>query len=552
MSTKYKNSLTFNYFIIILLIIFSSVTSARIEARIKVDAKKNWEVVYSNFRDEDIYVATAYYTDSLLEVGWDKLAITTNSIFNDELQAEAAGRLEGELTKDRIYPHYLNIKDDFPMTDKVSDFLEKQESFVFDSMQNGGKNDPMLYNAYLIKIQYNAIMDQYNSVVDSSRKLSKNDFHILNYVAELPDIFDKFRVQQHGETDYTKMTKEQLEENFLKRTHCSSIFKSKNDLSEIYFGHNTWNTYYSTIRIIKEYNLNYNNRWVKSKNIIFTSYPATMSSLDDFYLSSHGLVTIETTNIFYNDTLFNEITHEALFTGERAMISNRISNSSKEWTENFKKYNSGTYNNQFMVLDKNKVNLVNKSIENDAFYIVEQLPGFAKSNNVTDFLKFGYWSSYNVPFDKEIYKRSLIQEVIDSNPSAAASIDYDNCARTKIFRREQSSAVNLEGFMTLMRYNKYLTDPYSDKNPSSSISARSDLRGSCSGAYDSKVGVLSDFSNGKVKFHLIGGPTWSEEDGIEPFSWSKAVSEKCRNHVHNLIPDTFKYDWIEYENEFPF
>ena len=544
MSTKYKNSLTFNYFIIILLIIFSSVTSARIEARIKVDAKKNWEVVYSNFRDEDIYVATAYYTDSLLEVGWDKLAITTNSIFNDELQAEAAGRLEGELTKDRIYPHYLNIKDDFPMTDKVSDFLEKQESFVFDSMQNGGKNDPMLYNAYLIKIQYNAIMDQYNSVVDSSRKLSKNDFHILNYVAELPDIFDKFRVQQHGETDYTKMTEEQLEENFLKRTHCSSIFKSKNDLSEIYFGHNTWNTYYSTIRIIKEYNLNYNNRWVKSKNIIFTSYPATMSSLDDFYLSSHGLVTIETTNIFYNDTLFNEITHEALFTGERAMISNRISNSSKEWTENFKKYNSGTYNNQFMVLDKNKVNLVNKSIENDAFYIVEQLPGFAKSNNVTDFLKFGYWSSYNVPFDKEIYKKSLIQEVIDSNPSAAASIDYDNCARTKIFRREQSSAVNLEGFMTLMRYNKYLTDPYSDKNPSSSISARSDLRGSCSGAYDSKVGVLSDFSNGKVKFHLIGGPTWSEEDGIEPFSWSKAVSEKCRNHVHNLIPETFKYDCI--------
>ena len=552
MSTKYKNSLTFNYFIIILLIIFSSVTSARIEARIKVDAKKNWEVVYSNFRDEDIYVATAYYTDSLLEVGWDKLAITTNSIFNDELQAEAAGRLEGELTKDRIYPHYLNIKDDFPMTDKVSDFLEKQESFVFDSMQNGGKNDPMLYNAYLIKIQYDAIMDQYNSVVDSSRKLSKNDFHILNYVAELPDIFDKFRVQQHGETDYTKMTEEQLEENFLKRTHCSSIFKSKNDLSEIYFGHNTWNTYYSTIRIIKEYNLNYNNRWVKSKNIIFTSYPATMSSLDDFYLSSHGLVTIETTNIFYNDTLFNEITHEALFTGERAMISNRISNSSKEWTENFKKYNSGTYNNQFMVLDKNKVNLVNKSIENDAFYIVEQLPGFAKSNNVTDFLKFGYWSSYNVPFDKEIYKKSLIQEVIDSNPSAAASIDYDNCARTKIFRREQSSAVNLEGFMTLMRYNKYLTDPYSDKNPSSSISARSDLRGSCSGAYVSKVGVLSDFSNGKVKFHLIGGPTWSEEDGIEPFSWSKAVSEKCRNHVHNLIPETFKYDWIEYENEFPF
>ena len=511
------------------------------------------EIVYNDFRDEDIYVATAYYTDSLLEVGWDKLAITTNSIFSDEIQAEAAGRLEGELTKYRIYDHYLNIVEDFPTNDKVSEFLEKQESFVFDSMKKNGKNDPMLYNAYLIKIQYNAIMEQYNiSIGDDQKKLTKYDFHIMNYVAELPDIYDKFSVEEKGETDYFKMTKEDLEENFLKRTHCSSLFKSKNDLSEIFFGHNTWNTYYSTIRIIKEYNLNYNNQWVRSKNIIFTSYPATMSSLDDFYLSSHGLVTIETTNIFYNDTLYKEIVPESLFTCERVMISNRISNSSKEWVDNFVKYNSGTYNNQFMVLDKNKVNLVNRSIENDAFYIVEQLPGFTKSNNVTDFLKFGYWSSYNVPFDKEIYKRSLIQEMIDSNPSAAQTIDYDNCARTKIFRREQSTVDNLEGFKTLMRYNKYKTDPYSENNPSNSISARSDLRGYCSGAYDSKVGVLSDFSNGRVKFHLIGGPTWSEEDGIEPFSWENAVSEKCKNHVHNSIPDTFKFEWIEYENEFPF
>ena len=56
MFTKYKNSLIFNYFAIILLLIFSFVTSARIEARIKVKANKNWEVVYSNFKDEDIYV----------------------------------------------------------------------------------------------------------------------------------------------------------------------------------------------------------------------------------------------------------------------------------------------------------------------------------------------------------------------------------------------------------------------------------------------------------------------------------------------------------------
>jgi hypothetical protein len=444
------------------------------------------------------------------------------------------------------------VKNDAEIDDKISEFLEKQESFVFDSIEKDGKkDDPMLYNAYLIKIQYNALMNQYNSVVDSTRKLTKNNFHQMNYVAEIPDLVEKFRVEKYGETDYSKMSEEELFDNFLRRTHCSALFKVNNDLSEIYFGHNTWNTYYSAIRIIKEYNLNYNNRWIRSKNIIFTSYPATMSSLDDFYTTSHGLVVIETTNIFYNDTLYEEVIPESLFTSERVMVSNMISNSSKEWAENFIKYNSGTYNNQFMILDKNKVNLINKTIDYDAFYIVEQIPGFTKINNVTHFLKFGYWSSYNVPYDKEIYQKSKIQELIDKNSSLAINYDYDNCARTKIFRREQNSATSLENFMKLMRYNKYKSDPYSNNDPACSISARSDLNGRCSGAYDCKVGALSEFEDGNIKIHLIAGPTWDEEEEIEPFNWNNAA-ETCKNHSHYLIPDIYKFDWIEYNSEFDF
>ena len=105
--------------------------------------------------------------------------------------------------------------------------------------------------------------------------------------------------------------------------------------------------------------------------------------------------------------------------------------------------------------------------------------------------------------------------------------------------------------MNLMRYNKFKSDPYSENNPSNSISARSDLNGRCSGAYDSKVGVLSDFSNGKIKIHMIGSPTWNEEDGIDPFTWSNA-QEECRTHSHYLIPEIFKYDWTEYNSEFDF
>ena len=59
-----------------------------------------------------------------------------------------------------------------------------------------------------------------------------------------------------------------------------------------------------------------------------------------------------------------------------------------------------------MALDRNKIDLVNRTIAYDALYIVEQIPGFTKINNVTQFMKFGYWSSFNVPFDKEIYAKS--------------------------------------------------------------------------------------------------------------------------------------------------
>ena len=543
--------------LLFLLIIFlSSISlissSTKKEARITVNAKNEWKIIYENFDETINYVATAYYTDSLSEIGWDKLSITTNSLFKDEIQAEAAGRLEGSLTKERIYYHHLNLKDDFTINENISKFFEDQEKFVNDSVLYGeGKNDPMLYNAYLIKIQYNAIITQYNIEMGAEMQLQKNDFHILNYVAEIGDIYTKFRLEKEGPKDYTKMTEEEIIKIFLERNHCSALFKIKNDLSDIYFGHNTWNTYYSAIRIIKEYNLNYNNRWVKSKNIIFTSYPATMSSLDDFYISSHGLIAIETTNSIYNDTLFDKVTTDSLFTCERAMIANRISNSSKEWAENFGKYNSGTYNNQFMILDKNKVNLVNKSIEYDAFYIVETLPGLVKINNVTDILKFGYWSSFNVAYDKDIYELSGVIEMMENNKRYIPYVDYDNCARTKIFRRDHYKAENIDGFMELMRYNNYTKEPFAEKNPSLSISSRSDLTSSyCGGAYDSKVGALSEWTNKKVKFHLIGGPTYDNVE-IKPFSWEDS-SYYCKTHNHYLLPEIFKFDWIEYESEFPF
>ena len=537
----------------IFICIISFITSAeKIEARIKVDAQDNWEIVYDNFSDTEHYVARAFYTNSSLETGWDKLSISTNPIFKDEIQAEGAGRLEAALTLEKIYYFHLNVKDSIPLTDNITKFFDEQEKFVMDSVEKGeGSQDPMLYNAYLIKIQYNAMIEQYNELAGEDRQLSKSDFHQMNYITDMSDVAEKFKVENEGEVDYTKLNDDEIFNIFLKRTHCSALFKLKNDLSDIYFGHNTWDSVTITIRMIKEYNFNFNNRWVRSKNIIFSSYPATLASLDDFYINSHGLISIETTNVLYNDSLYSFINPNSLFASDRAMICNRISNSSKEWAENYIKYNSGTYNNQFMILDKNKINLVNKSIDQDAFYISEAYPGIGKVNNVTDVLKFGYWSSYNVPYDKEIYDISGIKEVIEKNPQRASFLDYDIGARAKIFRRDHHTADNLEGFKKFIRYNNYKNDPFSEGNPALAISSRGDLNGSCSNAIDAKVGVLSEVIGKKIKIYLNGGPTYDKEAGIEPFEWATAP-KKCSDLPHYLTPERYDFDWIEFENEFDF
>ena len=76
-------------------------------------------------------IAAAKYTVGLEKIGWDLLAVKTNKNFPDDLQAEAAGRLEGYLTRERIWNHWrnLNLKTwkGKNMEESSREFLRQQE-----------------------------------------------------------------------------------------------------------------------------------------------------------------------------------------------------------------------------------------------------------------------------------------------------------------------------------------------------------------------------------------------------------------------------------------
>ena len=57
---------------------------------------------------------------------------------------------------------------------------------------------------------------------------------------------------------------------------------------------------------------------------------------------------------------------------QRVMVASRMATNAEEWVNAFKEYNSGTYNNQYMVLDMKKVDITpgNVTLKEKSFFIV--------------------------------------------------------------------------------------------------------------------------------------------------------------------------------------
>ena len=532
----------------IFLSIFSLVYCAQqIEARIRKDGKNEWKIETSDFKEEYLYIATAFYTPGLSESGWDFLSITSNNMFSDELQAEAAGRLEGSLTKERIFNHYTNmVSTAGHLKNETAEFFKRQEEYLL-SKKNEYNSEPILYNAYLLYLQFKGLRDQYNNDAEESKRIEDVEFNVMNSFGDVFDINSKY-----DRPSFDKMDKEEIYKYFLLNNHCSAIFKLKYDLSDIFFGHNSWYYLNMMTRIFKEYNLNFNHHSIKTHNVMFSSYPGAIASNDDFYFTSKGLVVIETTNSNYNESSFDLVTEESLLCWQRVQLSNRMSENAKEWTEIFAKFNSGTYNNMYMVLDTKNVEFGNYTkIKDNTLMIVEQMPGFVEANDVTNYLKFGYWPSYNVPFSKNISEYGNVSSTINSKPERDMKLynTYDTCSRAKIMRRDQNKINDIESMKNFMQYNDYLNDPFSNGNPGETIASRYDLRESkplCYGAFDTKLSSVKEIKESSNKpMYLYSGAT----NQVKPFNFSCAA---CENVKHEGLPDEPKNPWVIFNNKFNF
>jgi hypothetical protein len=374
--------------------------------------------------------------------------------------------------------------------------------------------------------QYDGILYGYQATTTKMEIPIHFAFQMLSGWGDFLDIIPALNDNENP--NWQSMTQPEIDRQLGLRGHCSALIKVLGDMSDLYMAQSAWFSFQNMNRIYKHYYFDVSAPGTASKKVSFSSYPGCLVSIDDFYMMDSGLVMLQTTNSIINTTLYDYINPFSLLAWQRVRLANTMSPDGKTWVNIFSQHNSGTYNNQYMVIDLKKFS-PGKGLADGALWVAEQIPGRVEFADETEILRYGYWPSYNIPFFPDIWRQSGY---------ASINRTHANVPRAQIFRRDQGSVVDFASMKKIMRYNNYKTDPYSHGDPGQTICSRFDLELAnpfAGGCYDSKATSYSMAL--QLVSESVNGPT--TQNGITPFSWTG----KWADLTHLGMPTTFNFDF---------
>jgi len=290
---------------------------------------------------------------------------------------------------------------------------------------------------------------------------------------------------------------------------------------------------------------------VPGNGVTFSSYPGRIISGDDFYALSSGLLVSETTIENNNASLYKYTTAEGTVPSWiRNTVANRLASTTRQWTNFYSEYNSGTYNNQWMVLDYKLFKPNAAKLSPGLFRVLEQMPGLIVSQDMTWFLQQNqHWPSYNGAYFPQIFNISGQWDLVKQYGDWYT---YDKTPRALLFKRDQYNAIDAESLRRLLRYNDFKNDPLSKCNCTppysgeNAIASRSDLN-PANGTYPfsalghrprgaTDVKVTNSTMVKTMTMLIQSGPT----NDIQPtFVWSKSdFNDLIRHEGH---PDVFNF-----------
>ncbi|KAL0992957.1 hypothetical protein UPYG_G00101460 [Umbra pygmaea] len=478
--------------------------------------------------------AYGYFNDSLSQTGWSVLEIRagygeTREL--DEITYFLAGYLEGYLTAPQMISHFANMYPQL-ITDPgilgpVQKFFENQDSWTREQVKLNKSMDPLWHHTGFIVAQMDGLQA---GVAHWAKKQGKKPLSLfaVQFLNAVGDLLDLIPVLVPDTPHPRKLFK------IPGMGHCSALIKMLPGFENLLFAHSSWYTYAATMRIYKHWDFNIREANTATGKLSFSSYPGFLVSLDDFYLLGSGLMMTQTTNNVFNSSLFSQVSPHSLLAWQRVRLAHALAHTGSQWASTFSRYNSGTYNNQYMIVDMKKVTL-GHSLDEGALTVVEQIPGLVEYSDQTQTLRRGYWPSYNIPFHQLIYNLSGYRTMWEEY---GEDFSYDLCPRAKIFRRDQAEVKDITSLKHIMRYNDYKNDPYSKGDPCKSICCRNDLREknpTPGGCYDTKV---TDFHMAQMfRSEAVNGPT--TQGALPPFSW-----DKFNSTAHQGLPGSYNFSFI--------
>ena len=511
-------------------------------------------------------LASLRYDRSLATTGWDVLSFEAApglvaSSTNGTDAYYAVGYLEGYATCDRIWAHYFNSITSVQqsLSSAMRAFLTEQLAFLR-TLKN--VNDPFQSTVMRLVSQFDGMVDGYQSGIADwkagtgalswnltdragpAQPLLAFDMFVMATINDVGTIIQKFNAESqqqraepsslsrrfqrltallatvNGNPPFSDLTAEQVQDMYIERAagHCSALVKWIPG-DDIYVAHNTWDILTFMIRQYKSYF--FGDRF---GSVSMTSIPGQLHSSDDWIVTGasgtvrrHNLFVMETSINVLNSTSLVDIRSRTVPSAFRTMAASYTANNGAEWTRLFLTNNSGTYNNQWMILDvaaifadpQNQYSLVDptkpsasgvkvqiKRLPDGAFTVSEQAPGNRSvTADLTPVLRLSRsWASFNVPYFANVSK--LLGW--DDAARERGTMYTLNSPRGRMFARDTSTVVGLSSLQRLFRYNDYLIDPLSAIPNCSTMSG-----GNCSPRNSSMLSIaargdLAPLDNGRL------------------------------------------------------
>lgn len=483
--------------------------------------------------------AWATFLDTYSRDGWGQIHIWTNPSAPSRSQMYCAGFVDTYATQDQVRANFRNYK--AVQTEGKNEWPASWQKFVLQNinyMRTSVMNKRTEYWARmgLIMAQIDGMLAGLNHGASAAERLSEIDFWLLQAAGDLDDLAGILEGSEPRDPELT--------------LKCTGLIKLAPGNEDVYFAQDTWSHYTDLHAYLKEYNLNVPE--FKAHRVTVSTRTGHLPSVDDFWTADTGLLVLETTLHNFNNTLYDlYVKPESVLTWIRSYYATFVSDNGREWTEEFIKENSGTYNNEYIVLDSKRFEK-GQPPKSDFLWMIEQLPGHYKSQDITEVLKTQtYFGSINTPWFEELFNLADYPGQQVREPAKKDFWSYYNQPRYRIIERDAPGISNYEEFKTFMRYNNYTTDPLLLINgipePAQGILSRYDLRPeagtsygakNCFGGLDTKTARLSQFTVDQ-KWDAILSPEYIFNPPFSFKDWPEVL--------HEGLEDTWQHDWIEFK-----